>query len=102
MSVDGYVIRGPGGTISVTPAALQRLVVGAAESVDGARLRRPRRALSLVIAGRRVEVSLELAARRGTVLPELGRAVQQRIADELRTACDLDVGRIDVAIEEVE
>jgi uncharacterized alkaline shock family protein YloU len=102
MSVDGYVIHGPDGTITVTPAALQRLVVAAAESVDGARLRRPRRALTLAIAGRRAEVSLALSARQGSVLPDLGRAVQERVAEALRATCDLDVAAVDVLIEEVE
>ena len=101
MSVDGYVLRGPEGAITVTPAALQRLVVAAAESVDGARVRRPRRGLSLTIAGTRTEVSLELVARDGVVLPDLGRAVQERVAGALAATCDLDVARVDVAIEEV-
>jgi len=101
MSVDGYVLRRPEGAITVTAAALQRLVVAAAESVEGARVRRPRRGLSLAIAGTRTEVSLELVARDGVVLPELGRAVQERVADALVTACDLDVARVDVAIEEI-
>jgi uncharacterized alkaline shock family protein YloU len=101
MSVDGYVIRRPEGVITVTPAALQRLVVAAAESVDGARVRRPRRGLSVTIAGSRTEVSLELTARDGVVLPDLGRAVQERVADALVGACDLEVARVDVAIEEV-
>jgi hypothetical protein len=101
MSVDGYVIRRAEGTITVTPAALQRLVISAAE-LDGTRVRRPRRALTLTIAGSRAEVFLQVAAREGSVLPEVGRGVQERVADALRSACDLDVARVDVTFEEVE
>jgi uncharacterized alkaline shock family protein YloU len=36
------------------------------------------------------------------VLPELARAVQERVADALHTACGLEVARVDVAVEEVE
>ena len=38
---DPLVFRGPEGAITVTPAALTRLVARAAQSVDGARVRRP-------------------------------------------------------------
>src|SRR5262249_54241295 len=72
VSVDGYVIRRDHGTITVTAAALQRLVVAAAESVDGVRVRRPRRGLELSIGtARTAEVTLALTAREGVVLPEL-------------------------------
>src|SRR4051812_6387774 len=100
MSVDGYVIRREHGTITVTPAALQRLVVGAAESVDGARVRRPRRALELTIGGRCAEVSLALTAREGIVLPDLARAVQERVADAVRVAGGRGGARVGVAVGE--
>jgi uncharacterized alkaline shock family protein YloU len=103
MSVDGLVLRRAHGTISVTPAALQRLVVAAAESVDGARVRRPRRGLELTIAGgRSTEVSLAISAREGVVLPDLARAVQERVAAALAGSCGLDIARVDVAVEEIE
>jgi uncharacterized alkaline shock family protein YloU len=102
MSIDAFLIRRAEGTITVTSAALQRLVIVAAESVDGARVRRPRRGLTVSIGGNRADVSLELAARDGVVLPELGRGVQERVAEALRAALDLDVARVDVSVEEVE
>jgi uncharacterized alkaline shock family protein YloU len=103
VSVDGLVIQRDHGTITVTSTALQRLVVAAAESVDGARVRRPRRGLELSIAdGRTAEVTLALSAREGVVLPELGRAVQERIAGALGGSCGLEVARVDVTVEEIE
>jgi len=102
MSVDGFVMRTPDGTITVPPAAMQRLVVAAAESVDGARVRRPRRSLALSVTRDRTEVSLELVAREGAVLPELAAAVQERVASALTAATGLRVARVDVAVEEID
>lgn len=90
------------GTISVSPGALVRLVVRAAEGADGARVRRPRRALEVSVTGGRVRVSLELAARYGALLPDLARDVQNRVAGVLEGMCGLEVESIDVSIEEVE
>ena len=42
---DGYVLREDGGSIDVTAGALAQIVQRAAESVEGARVRRPRRGL---------------------------------------------------------
>ena len=77
MSRDGHVIKGPHGEVRIEGDALAALVLAAAELVDGARARRPRRGLDVSVADGKVEVELELAARYGTVLPELARAVQQ-------------------------
>ncbi len=49
-----------------------------------------------------VQVELELAARYGSVLPELARAVQESVTDALRTAAGLTVERVDVSIEELD
>jgi uncharacterized alkaline shock family protein YloU len=49
-----------------------------------------------------VRVELELAARYGAVLPELARAVQDRVAEALRSSAGLTVERVDVAIEELD
>jgi uncharacterized alkaline shock family protein YloU len=98
---DTHVIHGPGGTITVAPGVLTQIVVGSADAVDGARVRRPRRALDVDVNGDRVRVSLELAVRAGLVLPEVARAVQERVAASLRTMCGLDA-TVDVAVEEVD
>src|SRR5919199_1703308 len=60
---DGYVLQEEGGSINVTSSALAQIVQRAAESVDGARVRRPRRGLDLRLDDGRAHVDLELAAR---------------------------------------
>jgi uncharacterized alkaline shock family protein YloU len=97
---DGYVVRGADGSISVTAAALASIVRRAAESVEGARVRR-RRGLELRIDGETAHVELELAAAFGAVLPDLARAVQERVAESLGSMCALQA-TVDVAVEELE
>ena len=99
---DPYVIRGEQGSITVAPAALTQLVVEAAESVDGARVRRPRRGLELELADGHARVEIELAARLGAVLPELARGVQERVREALTTMCGVEVDTVDVSIEEID
>jgi uncharacterized alkaline shock family protein YloU len=97
-----YVLQGSDGTITITDSALTQVVVQAAEAVEGARVRRARRRLEVAIADGRATVELELAVRYGRVLPEVARAVQERVSEALGTMCGLDVERVDVAIEELE
>ena len=99
---DGYVLREDGGSIDVTAGALAQIVQRAAESVEGARVRRPRRGLDLRLEDGRARVELELAVRYGIVLPDLARDVQQRVADALEAMVELDVEAVDVSIEELE
>jgi uncharacterized alkaline shock family protein YloU len=89
------------GTITISSGALTEIVVRAAQSVEGARVRRPRRGLRIDLARGRARVSLELAARRGYVLPDLARAVQESVADALQTMCEVEVDAVDVSVEEV-
>jgi uncharacterized alkaline shock family protein YloU len=98
---DPLVIQERGGSITVTAAALTRLVAGAVDQVAGARLRRPRRGVDVRITEGRAEVSVELAAGYGDVLPELAAEAQERIADALQATCELDVGSVDVTVAEV-
>jgi len=99
---DGHTILGPGGTIRIEGDALAALVVAAAEHVEGARVRRPRRGLVVAIADGRARVELELAVRYGASLPDLGAAVQHEVSDALRISAGLEVDSIDVSIEELE
>jgi len=82
--------------LTITDAALAQIVVGAAEQVDGVRVRRRRG-----VEPQDGRVSLSLAARYGTVLPELARDVQARVAEALAAMCDLRVS-VDVSIEELD
>ncbi|MEO5575428.1 MAG: Asp23/Gls24 family envelope stress response protein [Gaiellaceae bacterium] len=102
MSRDAHAIKSAHGEVRIEGDALAGLVVAAAELVDGVRSRRPRRGLDVSVSDGSVRVALELAARYGTVLPELARAVQASVTDALRSAAGLTVERVDVAIEELD
>ena len=97
-----YVVDDARGSITVTPPALTGLVVQAAETVDGAQVRRGRRRLEVDVADGRARVRLELSARYGVVLPELARDVQESVAEALTSMCRVEVDGIDVSVEEVE
>ena len=97
-----YVVSDERGSVTVTPSALQQLVVQAAETVGGAEVRRGRRRLEIDVADGRAHVRLELSARYGVVLPELARNVQERVTDALATMCGVEVEAVDVSVEAVE
>ena len=102
MTRDGHVSKSAHGEIRIEGDALAGLVVSAVGLVEGARVRRPRRGLDVTVTGNSIRVDLELAARYGTVLPELARAVQAGVTEALRASTGLTVERVDVAIEELE
>ena len=95
------VFAGPEGSITLTAAALTELVADAARSVDGVRVRRPRRAAEVRHAEGRASVSLELSATPGEPLPGLARAVQERVTATLAQVTGLEVERVDVEIAEI-
>jgi uncharacterized alkaline shock family protein YloU len=95
------VLPGPEGSITVTAAALSRLVVDAAQSVDGVRVRRPKRAVEVGHGNGSASVSMELAVEHGLPVPERARAVQERVAAAVAATSGLEVDRVDVAIEDV-
>jgi uncharacterized alkaline shock family protein YloU len=99
---DGHVVRAAHGSIRIEGDALAGLVVRSAESVDGARVRRPRRGLTIAVADGRARVELELAVRYGTPLPALAAQVQERIASALRDSAGLEVEAVDVTVEELD
>ena len=99
---DGLTIPSDGGTISVTAAALSAVVVRAAESVDGIRVRRPKRDVEVEIAGESARVELELAARYGVVLPDAAQDAQQRVSDALARMCGVATSTVVVNFEELE
>jgi uncharacterized alkaline shock family protein YloU len=97
-----FVVDEPQGSITVTPSALAGLVASAAETVEGAHVRRGRRRLDVDLGEGTARVRLELAARYGVVLPELARNVQEQVADALATMCLVEVEAVDVSVEEIE
>ena len=97
-----YVVRQDGGTVTVTDGALTQIVIQAAEGVDGARVRRTRRKLTLEIEDGRAEVELELAVAYGKVLPDVAHAVQTEVAAALGRMCSLVVHEVDVTVAELD
>jgi uncharacterized alkaline shock family protein YloU len=97
-----YVVDGARGTVTVTPSTLADLVVTAAETVNGAHVRRGRRRLEVELADGHGRVRLELSAQYGVVLPQLAREVQERVAAALSSMCRVEVDAVDVSVEEVE
>jgi uncharacterized alkaline shock family protein YloU len=98
---DPLVFPGPEGSITLTAAAVTELVANAARSVDGIRVRRPRRAVEVRHAEDRASVSLELLAAPGAALPGLARAVQERVGEALAQVTGLEVEHVDVEIAEI-
>jgi uncharacterized alkaline shock family protein YloU len=98
---DGYVLRDAGDSISIEPGVLATIVQRAAESVEGARVRRRRRGVDVSVEDSAARVELSLAAPSGAVLPELARTVQERVAAALATMCGLTAS-VDVAVEELD
>jgi uncharacterized alkaline shock family protein YloU len=98
---DELVISEPEGTVCVPAATLARIVVRAAELVDGARVRKPRRGVEVDVSGDGATVALRVAARYGAVLPQVAEEVQLQVAAALERMCGVQVGRVDVAIEEL-
>jgi uncharacterized alkaline shock family protein YloU len=97
-----FIVDEPQGSITVTPSALAGLVTHAAETVEGAHVRRGRRRLDVDLAEGTARVRLELTAPYGVVLPELARNVQEQVADALTTMCRVEVEAVDVSVEEIE
>jgi uncharacterized alkaline shock family protein YloU len=100
VSPDGFSVSNAEGTVSITSSALGRAVAAAAESVDGVRVRRPRRGIDVAISGGRARVSLVLAATHGVVLPDAARNVQERVAAALESTIGLG-STVDVTVEEI-
>ena len=88
------VLRGPEGSITLVPGALTQLVVTAAESVEGARVRRPKRSVQVGQG----TVSLGLAVAEGASLPGVAREVQVRVATAVSSTCGLEVEAVDVVV----
>jgi uncharacterized alkaline shock family protein YloU len=83
--------------VELADAAFATLVVRAAESVEGARVRRPRK---LELEGERLE--LALSAPLGAVLPELAREVQARVHDAVASMCGIRLAAVDITVEELD
>lgn len=99
---DDHTITREEGTVTLTAGVLTHVVVAAAETVDGARVRRGRRGLEVDVVDGTARVELELAVRYGDVLPVVAEEVQRRVAAALRDMCALETSAIDVSVEELD
>jgi uncharacterized alkaline shock family protein YloU len=88
------------GTVTVTDAAFAGIVVQAAESVEGAHVRK-RRGVEVAVEPGGTRVEIELAVDVGRVLPDVARDVQERVTAALGTMCGVHVNAVDVAVEEL-
>jgi len=102
VSRDGLVVEGPLGRIELPGATLAALVATAAEQVEGARVRRPRRGLDIAVVEGRATIELELAVRLGAVVPEVALAGQEHVAGAVTATTGLEVAAVDVAVEELD
>jgi uncharacterized alkaline shock family protein YloU len=96
------LVQENGGSVRVSEVALTQIISRAVASVEGARLRKGRRRLGVELEGGRARAGLQVAVRYGYVLPEVARAVQERVADALAAMCDAEVEAVDVTIEELD
>jgi uncharacterized alkaline shock family protein YloU len=95
------VLPGDGGTITVAAAALDRVVVRAAESVEGARVRRPKRSVDVAHGAGRATISFELAVGHDLPVPELARDVQARVAEAVASTSGLEIESVHVTVAEI-
>jgi uncharacterized alkaline shock family protein YloU len=100
--VTRVVVQDSGGVVRVSEAALTEIVRRAVSSVDGARLRKGRRRLGVELTEGHARADLQLAVAYGRVVPEVSRAVQERVAEALTTMCEVEVEAVDVTVEELD
>jgi uncharacterized alkaline shock family protein YloU len=99
--VSRVLVQEAGGSVRVSEAALSEIVRRAVASVDGARLRKGRRRLGVELEEGRASAELRLVVVYGRILPEVCADVQERVADALARMCDVEVGEVDVTVEEL-
>jgi uncharacterized alkaline shock family protein YloU len=96
------LVRSPQGAVVLTDDALAQIVVAAVSEVPGARLRRRLRRPAVALADGHVRAELGLAVAYGSVLPEVARGVQERVAFALTSMCGVVVDAVDVSVEELD
>lgn len=89
------------GSVRVSEAALAQIVGGAVSSVEGATLRKGRRRLGLDFVDGHARAELEIAVAYGAHLPDVARAVQERVGEALAQMCAVAVDAVDVSVVEL-
>ncbi len=95
-------LEGDGGSLVVSTHAIAQIVAHAAESVDGVRVRKPRRRIDVAVEGGLAHVSLTFSLAYGRAIAEAGREVQERVASALTTMCGCTITAVDVTVEELD
>jgi uncharacterized alkaline shock family protein YloU len=95
------LVQNDGGSVRVSEAALSEIVRQAVASVEGARLRKGRRRLDVVLEDGHARAELQLVVAYGRVLPEICTVVQDRVAAALARMCDVEVEAVHVTVEEL-
>jgi len=101
VSRDDLVTENSLGRVVLTGSALAAHAVEAAESVEGVRVRRPRRGVGIDVGDDRVHVALRLVAVAGSALPTVGEAIQRAVSEAMGRTTGRRV-TVDVAIEGIE
>ena len=100
MSQQGLVVEGPLGRIELTGAALASLAARSAEMIADLHVRRPRRRLRVTVEASSVHIELDVETLVGSVLPEVGEAVQRAVARAVEASTGLPT-TVDVMFEEL-
>jgi len=100
MSQQGLVVEGPLGRIELTGAALASLAARSAEMIADVYVRRPRRRLRVTVEASSVHIELDVETLVGSVLPEVGEAVQRAVARAVEASTGLPTS-VDVTFEEL-
>ncbi len=100
MNQQGLVLDGPIGRIELTGAALASLVARSAEAIAEVRVRRPRRHLRVTVDASMVRVELGLETTLGSLLPDVGKAVQRSVARAVEASTGLPTS-VDVTFEDL-
>lgn len=94
------------GHASISTEVLSRYAADAAREVPGVRglvegTLPHRRGVKLELENGRVKVELRLAVDWGTAIPDVGRAVQERVREYLARMADVEAAGIDVVVDEI-
>ena len=91
-----------GGSITVADGALTRIVIQAAEAVDGARVHRPRRHIGIDVQASGRRSSWSSPSPTGRCCPRSPGTSRSSVAAALGSMCGFEVGAVDVSVEELD
>ena len=89
------------GRASISAEILGRYAGDAAREVEGVLALSGRRGARLSDGDHGVRVELHLRVEWGAAIPDVGRAVQQRVREYLAQMADIDVSAVEIVVDEV-